>query len=287
MRVGLRLHDGGSATTWMTTAAARGSARRRRGSRTLPQPQPAARPGGQGPQGVGAALRFGARVVAADLISHLGQPPLQYGRVGRPQGTPQVRGARRGIGAERSPRRGFAAADPAASQRRRDRSDRRSASIACAALVTDSGPEPDGLLGQRLVVLGQPASSLISSVRDTIAAAKPRADHRPRRTAPRAGAADRAAPPPGTSGPRPWLWLILLRSGHLGGHRVPVVARPLGALGRAVRAAAHQLGDRGQPARRRGGLGLVTAADRGHQPAPSTARSSADVGRTHRHHFEE
>ena len=56
----------------------------------------------------------------------------------------------------------------------------------------------------------------------------------------------------------------VLGGGDFGGHGIPVVTRPVRRLGGAVGAAGHQLGNRRQPARRRGGLGAGALGDRGH-----------------------
>jgi hypothetical protein len=55
-------------------------------------------PGGQRPQRISAALGNGAWVVVAHLVGHLGEPPIQHGRVGGKQRPPQGRGARALIG---------------------------------------------------------------------------------------------------------------------------------------------------------------------------------------------
>lgn len=54
-----------------------------------------------------------------------------------------------------------------------------------------------------------------------------------------------------------------LGRGDLGGHGVPVIARPVRAVGGTIGAASHQLRDRCQPARRGDRLRAGAVGDRG------------------------
>jgi len=55
-----------------------------------------------------------------------------------------------------------------------------------------------------------------------------------------------------------------LGGSDFGGHCIPVVTRPVRAVGGPIGAAGHQLRDRGQPARRAGRLRPDAPGDRSH-----------------------
>ena len=204
-------------------------------------------PGGQRAQRIRAALRRGARVLLADPVNHLGQPPLQQGGIGGQQPTPQRRGAVHVVAvpdAEVPTARGDAGAPP------------RTGIVAfdeCINGLFEFVRRQRPPSGARLGQTGIDERQRLGVLDELGAPGEHR--HHPGGQLPLAvqGGHRRQAVAQGQRlmhQPRGRSMADVERGGHLGGRAVPPIAGPVPALvAVGLDPAGHQFGDRGQPSR--------------------------------------